>query len=348
MIVALLACIQATGELKKSPKDVMTYSKAIPVTSQSKASDTQKVVLKDSLLITKEDIKAGEVKVIVQEPAKSNWFKDVLPIISLLLGILINKGLDYFSDQKKIKKAGKRWHAELLSLDVPIQMQIIEIEKALKHQNETPLKTPTLVSYSSLDGEAFQSLDKSELLAYVNKYKSKDFHEAIRLSNKINFFVSVLKSHAEQLKKRFEDYISRVSALFGKVNVNLQELRKAFHDYQGSLINQHGNAVLNSNLYKPLEDLFLAQIEPHLDKGDFDLFKLKKNFFVPMIQELEKLNSDERTRPMVNHCRSSLDNIKGLEMEILYFSTNLQTLVGFFKEDKSILEGILKDIAPNE
>ena len=77
-------------------------------TLESLVTESAKVVLKDSSTIVKKV--NTPTKIYLQLPAeKTDYFKYIFPILTLLIGIGINRFIDYRNDNKKIKKSGKRW-----------------------------------------------------------------------------------------------------------------------------------------------------------------------------------------------------------------------------------------------
>jgi len=69
--------------------------------------------------------------IMIQEKSKSDFFKYLFPILTLLLGIWIKEVLDKRNNKKKIKKTGERWVAELRSLEEPLIKQIEVLEEFL-------------------------------------------------------------------------------------------------------------------------------------------------------------------------------------------------------------------------
>ena len=55
-----------------------------------------------------------------QKSNKRKYINLIFPILTLFLGFFLNRGYDYFTEKRKIKKGGERWIAELLGLEEPI------------------------------------------------------------------------------------------------------------------------------------------------------------------------------------------------------------------------------------
>ena len=154
----------------------------------------------------------GKTKVVLlKEKNSTDFLRYIIPILTLFLGVGLNKLLDSYSEKKKIKKSGRRWIAEIGSLKKPLENQIEELEKFLVEHKKENFITPRIITYSSLSGESFKSLDKGEFIKYIELTKKSDFQEVIKISNKTHGYISVLSSLFDFLKDKFDAYLSRAS-----------------------------------------------------------------------------------------------------------------------------------------
>lgn len=307
-------------------------------------NDTVKKVIKDSFLIHKNELmNKNDVRIYIKEnEEKTNTFKDILPILTLLLGIFINRSIDCVTERKKIKKNGERWNAELNSLELPIKRQIELLEEFLIEHNKEKFEIPKLVISQALNCESFGPLDKTELIKYFEKFKSKNYSESVSASNKINSFIGILKNHYENLKKKFEEYLSGFSNHTSNLNVNLQLLMKSFAEYGVLLEAELNGDPINDPRYRPIFDLFKSEIIPYMEEGNYDIYVLEQKFFKPLLEILSKLRMDERINPMTDYTRNCLNFIKGIKMEKKYLSDNFSTLIERYKEEEKELTEIIK------
>ena len=112
-LVCFTQCsFKASSEKSKTKKE--TLSKSSP--------DSVIVGINDTVELSPLNSKVNLI--VVKEKSNDDYLKYIFPVFTLLLGIAINKGLDWLSDRKKTKKAGKRWVAEIRSLENPIANEI--------------------------------------------------------------------------------------------------------------------------------------------------------------------------------------------------------------------------------
>jgi hypothetical protein len=309
-----------------------------------KQTDTVTTSLNDTLHLIQTG-KSSDLKIIVAKGEETtDNFKYIFPVLTLLLGIGVNKFLEYLSDKKKINKSGERWVAEIRCLEVPIRKQIEALKAFLVEHNQEKFDVPQLEIYPLLDGEVFKSLDKTELLKYIEHHKAKNYGDAVLASNKVQGFISILASHYEALKPKFDEYLKGTSAHTTSLSRNLQGLMKAFGQYGVDLEKELNGDPANDPRYKPLLDLFETHIVPYMSSGDYDVFQLEKDFFIPLIQLLGHLRQDRRIDDMTNFTSGCLNDIKGIKMEKHYFGKNVETIIGRYEKELIELPKIIAEI----
>jgi hypothetical protein len=312
----------------------------------SSNKEIEKLILNDTLKVNS---KANSTSIIyLKNPETTDYFKYIFPIFTLLIGIAINRYLDYNNNKKKIKKSGKRWLAELITLEKPIESQIENIETFLVEHNKPNFTFPRPILVTSLDCEVFNTLDKSELIDYLQQFKKNAFEDAVNNSNKIIGFLTILKSHYENFKKHFEEYKINVSNYTTTVSRNLQGLQKEFVNYGILLEEELGHDPINDIRYKPIFDLFNLQIRPYMQNGNYDIYNLEANFLLPMISILSNLRLDPRTHGMKDFVQNMLTEIKGIRLEKTYISDNFETIKDWYIESKSELPSIIQSITINK
>lgn len=282
--------------------------------------------------------------IIINENKSEDKFKYILPIFTLLLGIAINKVLDYWSDRKKTKKAGKRWLAEIRCLESPIKMQIEVLEKFLKSHEKETFETPNLATYSILNCEIFKSLDKGELLKYIQSQRKADFKDIVKASNTVHGYIAILTYLYETLKSDFEKYQTESTVWVNSLNTNLQSLLRESADYGILIENQTGKDPISDPQYKLITDLITKYIMPKSQTGDYDVFLLEKEFFIPLLTILGNLRLDFRTKNLSNYTSYCLNDIKAIRLEKQYFKENLTMIISNYKQQLVEFETITKTI----
>lgn len=345
LLLILLTISHFSFSQKKGPDSNTQKSVKVVDTAKRTTTDTAKLILKDSIVIANKDLSNSDLKIFIQQPESGvDYFKYIFPILTLVLGIGISKLLDYISERKRIKKVGERWVAEIRYLDKPISNQIEALEKFLIEHKKEEFIVPQMNIYSGLDCEIFKSLDKSDLLKFLEKNKKKDYKEAVLSSNKIHGYISILTSHYDSMKAKFEEYLKGTSAHTTSLTQNLQLLMRAFGTYGVLLEKELNGDPINDPRYRPILDLFNAEIMPHMENGDFDIYKLKSDFFIPLIAVLGLLRQDERINELADYSSNCLNFIKGIQMEKKYLTENFETIKTFYKDELAELENVVKEV----
>lgn len=313
-------------------------------------NDTITQVFRDSLTISK-DGGGKDIHVYIKENTAPNHFKDVLPILTLVLGIFLNRMIDFFTERKKIKRHGARWHAELSSLVNPIDKQIGILEAIfIQNEKESTVDIPRLTVVSSLDCSTIQSLDRFELIRFLEKIKNKKYSESIEISNQVKTLINILETNYETLKTKYADYLRELSKCTTIFVSELQNVQRNFAEYGVELereIRSKSDDSLEQVLtsdprFKPLLDLFDKELLPHMRNPNFDYYNFDQSFLTPLLYELANLRLDQRTQPLANSTRQSLIYLNQFKQEKYYFQRNLETIIEIYKSSKSDLEVILK------
>ncbi|WP_163326322.1 hypothetical protein [Draconibacterium mangrovi] len=283
--------------------------------------------------------------VMVKEKSKFDFLRYLLPILTLFLGIWTKQWLDKISDKKRIKKSGERWIAELRSLEEPLKKQIESLEKFIENHKEEEFTIPAINSYSSLNGEIFKSLDKNELIKYIEmKNKKADFSDIVKISNRTHGYISILVFLHSSLKEKFEKFIEQSSKYTEALSMNLQSFGVAFAEYGIEIERETESAPNEDARYKPIADLYNAQIVPYLDDGKFIPSILKRDFFIPVLNILNSIRLDTRTKPLFISSSGAMNNIKAIQMEKQYINEIATTMIKRYKELSAKLNDIVQNI----
>ena len=342
MLICLLNLNTGFSQVNKKKE---TINAEVYKKLSKKINDTVKIKLNDTINIKSvPEGKSGFQVIFLKSPESTDNIKYILPIITLLLGIGINKLLDFFYDRRKVNKAGKRWISELNCLYIPIKKQIDALNSFLLEHNKNEFRIPNLIIYSLLDGEIFKSLDKSDLLKYIENNKIKEPAKAVLASNRVHGFISIMVNHNEQLTKKHEEYLKGVSSYSNDITKGLQTLSSDFAYYGVDLEKEIGKDPSNDPRYKPLLELFNKELLPHLTDGEYNIFELELTFFNPLIMILAHSRTDERVNAMLKSTSNCLIAIKGVKMEKIYFKENIETIINRYEEDTLELPLIISEI----
>jgi len=290
----------------------------------------------DSFYVVQPQQKGSTLKVILSkryDPADGWFVKYAYPVVLLLIGVMIPLFIEYFNEKKRIRKVGERWTAEIRSLETPMKSQIGQIEEYLIVHNQNNLTFPEFQIIEGLDCEIFRSLDKSELLKFLEQNKISDYQKAVKLSNFINGYINIVKGSNTNLKEKFKEYSQQVSNYIMKVTENLTALSRAFGNY-GVLLEQELNEEpTNDPRFMAIQNLFDEEIEPFRKSGKFEIYRLHDNFLVPFLHILANLRHDFRTNEMSKFVGNCIDAIKGIKMEKQYLKENFEIIISRYKEN---------------
>ena len=306
---------------------------------------TKVVTNADLKTAEKQTAKLTETTKIYLLPQKESvdYFKYIFPIITLLLGILLNRFIEYKFNNTKIKKSGKRWLSELRVLNNPIENQIKNItEFLLIHCDKEKYTFPSPQLITTLDCEIFGTLDKSELVEYFEKIKKNKFQEAVENSSEINGFLTILKSTYTNYRLIFEEYKINSSKHIANINKNLQSFMQEFAFYGVLLEQELGIDPITDLRYKPIFDLMESEIAPYIENSNYDIYELNDNFFKPLTVILSNLRLDNRTLPMIENCRNCIIEVKAIKMEKQYLETNFMNFQKSYTKSKNWLPEIIK------
>lgn len=273
--------------------------------------------------------------------AKRNYFNLILPIITLFLGFILNRGFDYILERKRIKKDGERWFAEIRCLTSPISNQRKSIEKFLNALKIETFESPDLEIFQSLDCEIFKSLDKSALLKYLNRME-KDYSKSVDISNKIHGFISSLTFYYSNIKDRYEKYINNSLELFEKFNENFEHLIYCVAQYERKIEKETGQDPTNDETFNQISILFETHVYPHKDDGEIELFSLHKNLLTPLVDITTKNRLNDDLLELTHSLSKCNNTLKSIKAEKKYLIINLTNINESLLSLSSGLEIILK------
>lgn len=306
------------------------------------ASDTLKVKVSDSVVLTKKQLEPKEnVHIYFRDNVKSNHFKDVLPIITLLLGIFLNRGWDKFEKRRQSKRHAQRWRDELALLIAPLEAQIEACNKFLVELKASNSKLPTITRHYTLECLAFDMLDKSELIRYLEIYKG-DYETAVRIASTINVLILALKNNRKIFDEKIQDFITGVSS-YGL------DLRNAVHDFGQNLQNyQIERERAKDDQKNPhviaLWLLYKEYIEPYQKHTIYDIDKLEKEFVRDYFIVADNLRLDARLAPITATVQKVFTATQNLRNNRLYIQNNIEGVIERYVESSSNLENILKEL----
>jgi len=347
-LILFLLCLNIFAQRHKSDTKPKQKDSVPKVTAKNpqvdiKKTDTVLVIKHDSPSLAAPNKETAAPAVVHSDTEKDGWFvKYIYPIILLLAGAAIPLFWEAWSERKRIKKVGERWTSEIRFLETPIKNQVDAIQKYLSVHNQQNLTMPDFQIFEGLDCEIFMSLDKSQLLKFLERHKTKNYQMAVKQSNYINGFISVVKSSNTNLKFKFKEYLDAVSNYTTEVTKNLTALSRAVGNYSVLLELELGGDPGNDPRLIAILKLFDAEIEPFRQTGNFELYKLRDNFLMPFLDILGQLRLELRTDKMQEYVGNCIDAIKGIKMEKQYLKENFETIGARYMENLEELPEVVK------
>ncbi len=312
------------------------------VSVRCEAQDTLKVKISDSVVLTKEQLAPKEnVHIYFRDRAQNNYFKDVLPIITLLLGIFLNRGWDKLEKRRQSKKHAQRWRDELELLRAPLESQIDACNKFLVELKASNSKVPNITTHFTLQCLAFDALDKSEFIRYLEAFKG-DHTTAVRIAGSVNVLILALKNNRKIFDERLQSFISSVSS-------HTLELRHALHDFGQSLQNymierERAKDDQNNPHVIALWLLFEEYIEQYQKHSVYDIDKLEKEFVPKYFIIGDNLRLDYRLAPITATVQNVFTATQNLKNNRFYIENNIEGVIERYVESSSNLENILKEL----
>ncbi|MDE1190958.1 MAG: hypothetical protein PW786_02305 [Arachidicoccus sp.] len=272
------------------------------------------------------------VKIFVQQPSKSSPINTILPVLTLLLGIGLNRFLDWHSKRRETKKQGERWIAELATLSKPIKSQIQFLNECKDQIGKDIYGVPALQIASGVNSEALNVLDKSELINYLRIKRKRNLSEAVQGATYIVNWGRILSGHYKDLNERYNDYLTDISKFNSAITESLQGVSKDFAYYQLALEKKLGKDPIGDPVFASILALFDEQIFPFMDVGIEDLSALDERFIEPMTKIIGENRHNELLEPIQNDIRACVIALKGLTTTKGYLLANLEILIKWYQQ----------------
>lgn len=327
-----------------------------------KLTDTLKIDLSSNPTPIPIDINRNAQLVILKEKESSDTLKTLLPLVfaltGLIFGFLLNRFYDWYSSRKKIKKSGKRWVIELRTVKETIKQQIKAIEEFVESLNKEEWMYDSLVFITTIDGDVFTSLDKNDLLDYIefkNKSvwykrifmskedKAKEYQLAVKISNRTHGFISTLAHHYSLLFERFNTFNDGVSTTTKKFNDDLELLRKQMNELNFQVMNGV-DKVYGDAEYSELLNLYVSFKNSLASDADFNPLNSDKTFLEPAVKALTKLTKDKRILPISDTIATLFTDMRAIKAEREYILSNMDELMGRYKDSLTTIDIVTDNI----
>jgi hypothetical protein len=298
--------------------------------------------------------------VILKDVAADDYSKYIISIISLLIGFFLNRVYDWWNSNRRMKRSGERWVVEMQSIKVPIDTQIDSLNDFKAKLDLKDFVALNMVTQTAINGDVFKSLDKNELIKYIElnngkawykrpfirskNDKSVEFKKIVRISNRTHGYIAILSHQSNMINERYNAFLAGTSKHITEFTKNLQLFIAELRKFNLS-IETEGKDIGVEPITAPIVQLYIQYIVPHIIDGKYNPFLLRDDYFAPVVEHLTVHRSDSRTIPLVSAAICCLDNIAGIQMERTYMIENINTITTNYKELADSLQPMIDEIA---
>lgn len=314
-----------------------------------KAANNQEKSKKDTVIPVKEN---SEIKIKDPSPEftiqliqdDDNIVVIVLPILTLILGVFLEKGWEAIKENRKFHKNIKRWKLELYGLIKPLENQANSLKEFNSELKKNKDIMPSLGFETALDCEVFNLLERTELLDYYQKIQELKEKDALEKVNKISANIKATKFYHNLIIEKYNDYKSGRSAHTSAFNQSLNAILLEFN-----LMKPKYRTLIETDQkvqkhFVNIDSLIKNEIEPYKEKGDFKLFEMKEKFFEPLIAELNEISQNVDAQKIFENSQNCLNQLKGIEREIEYVTTNFNNFKKQLETSKSNFDDLIKSL----
>lgn len=348
----------ATFATVSSQSTAESKAKTTEISPQRKRIDTVKIELTDAPKSIEQTAKI----IIVKEKESANTLGKLLPLIStltgLILGFMLNRFYERYTNRKKIQKSGKRWNIELKTLEEPIKQQIKSIEEfklsvAKREWSYDPLELMT-----TINSERFASLDKNDFMDYLD-YNCKfpwyqrlftseakideQYNKAAKISNHIHGFIDVLSHNFQHLNNNWDEFQDGISEITKKLSQDMDTLNIQINSLKYLIANDTQN-LYSSAEYKRFFDLYFRFIS-HLNQNPkYNMHKIREDFLAPAMTELGKLSKDNRILQTASAISILYTDLRAINSEKDYILDNMTELISRYNKSLEALAKIIEKL----
>lgn len=243
----------------------------------------------------------------------------IFPIITLILGVVIDRSAQVIIDKRKIKRNGKRWKNELESCVLPLQKQIDVLSSFVRDYCDHPKRfdIPGISVYPMLKGTTFASLNKEDLQDYLECKKDSKTSVQERFYKITTFVMSlelIYQTFIESYNS-FKQSSSHQIEVFNTIQLEYSQLLLA--------TSSKVPAEMTEGDYIMLREFFDHAFSTY---PNVNLFNLETPFISPSLSVLSRYGMQEY-KNMNDKLIEMRYCINGLELEKGYLKTNLLGII---------------------
>ncbi|PXV66818.1 hypothetical protein CLV62_10478 [Dysgonomonas alginatilytica] len=259
-----------------------------------------------------------------------NILNVIIPIVTLFLGVGLDKIIGYFSNKKRITKVGNRWVAELYSLQGAFIPQIESLTSFKNQLTPEDSNIPNPILQIILRGSIFSSFDKYDLLEYIElKNKNIDWKQSVNISNQAVGYTTKISSIYETLIQNINEFKANSSLYTTSLSRDLQQFQRSMTVFAQDM--EELTDMQSTELLRKVYELYRTHFAPHLEDSNFNPFDMENNFFKPLLEILSPHRKNMSVVALVNAITPCLNNIKAILLEKTYMRINLEHVIRIYE-----------------
>jgi hypothetical protein len=296
-----------------------TETKEFPIKSirnTTNNNDTLKVEKTAETVLPVNSNDKGKIVLITQEKKDDGFFKTIFPVLTLILGIFINRILDYFTKRNRIKQAGQRWIGELGALEVPITEQIKNLQSFIEKLKLKDFCIPDLELHASIECKVFKTLDKGELIQYLAQKKKLSYKDSISISSEIFVLISEIEFLHNSIIKTQQDAIIEQSNYHDKLEGEESLFKDAMIEYE--IFMKKSNIDIST--IEPYKTFYITN-KKRLEEKELDMeYSYLLDLYKTTVNKFQEFKHEQETAKVRLHadkCHMLVHRLKHLKTELL-------------------------------
>ncbi|MES2557202.1 MAG: hypothetical protein V4604_13685 [Bacteroidota bacterium] len=271
---------------------------------------------------------------VSEENSYMDMFNIMAPIVTFILGFVVQWVLSYFSNRRALKRYFRRWQVEIAALENPITNQIKSLEEFIASQNSEQYSIPDPTLYTGVSGISFQTLDKGKFLEAVQNSISAKRKEklavAMEVCNSTLGYIEIVSTVYSDLRKKLDDFLENSSDFFKQFNEDYRQVILHHRELGVEIEKKHGSAF-SDQAFKDLNELMHVYHGPGIEPVT-DIFSLEKTFFKAVDLILAQLRQYDTCRSFYEHNHACITNIQYIREERRIFNHHVNIAIRKYKQ----------------
>jgi len=222
------------------------------------------------------------------------WFWKVFPVITLLIGIAVQRSLIFLDTRRKNKKAADVLLTEVLLLDEPLRWQLEQIDNFISEQSKRSVELTELNSSKSMNLGRLYSGDRAAIVDHFTRVK-KSREKSLVTTNKLLNLCELITIHHHRVDSLYNEYQRRGAECANSWQSHIN----AWLVLYASLV-----AGVEKKGDKIEDDAFIMALYPFYELAtrprEEDLYFYLDNLHVPHISVTAKYRTDDRVESVTD------------------------------------------------